>query len=152
MDGGGHERGLRSGTLNVPGIVGFATAVSIAVDEMEIEGQRTALLRDRLRDGLFELVPGVRLNGHPTRRLPGNLNVSVSGRTGADLASALCDVAYSGGSACSSGAAAPSHVLKSIGLDDEAAASAFRFGIGRFNTSEEIDYALGRIREMVARI
>jgi cysteine desulfurase len=149
IDGGGHESGLRSGTLNVPGIVGFGKACEIAQQEMAAESSRIAGLRNRLRDrlqaGLDELV----INGSMEHRLPGNLNISFLQVDGEALLTGLHDVALSSGSACSSGKTEASYVLKALGLSDEAAGSAIRFGIGRFNTEAEIDHVAGRVIELV---
>lgn len=139
LHGGGHERGLRSGTLNTPQIVGFAKAVELGIAEMKSETKRLVKLRDRLWDKLSTL-DGVYLNGHPTERLPGNLNISVEGVDGAALLLGLQPVvAVSSGSACTSAKIAPSHVLKALGHSETLAYASIRFGIGRFNTPEEID-------------
>jgi len=139
LHGGGQERGRRSGTLYPPQIVGFGKAVELAMAEMEPEGTRQAELRERLWSRL-KTCKGVHLNGHPTRRLPGNLNVSFEGVDGQALLLGLRNIAaVSSGSACSSASTAPSHVLKALGHDDALAYASLRFGIGRFNTSEEID-------------
>jgi cysteine desulfurase len=139
LHGGGHERGLRSGTLNTPQIVGFAKAVELGIGEMKSESKRLIKLRDRLWDKLSTL-DGVYLNGHPTERLPGNLNISVEGVDGAALLLGLQPVAaVSSGSACTSAKVAPSHVLKALGHSESLAYASIRFGIGRFNTPEEID-------------
>ncbi|MFN6569497.1 IscS subfamily cysteine desulfurase [Dendronalium sp. ChiSLP03b] len=137
--GGGHERGMRSGTLYTPQIVGFGKAVEIALAEQTIENQRLTELRQRLRSQLSQL-EGIHLNGHPTQRLAGNLNISVEGVDGAALLLGLQPVmAVSSGSACSSATTAPSHVLTALGHSEKLAYASVRFGIGRFNTSEEID-------------
>jgi len=139
LHGGGHERGLRSGTLNTPQIVGFAKAVELGIGEMKSESKRLIKLRDRLWAKLSTL-DGVCLNGHPTERLPGNLNISVEGVDGAALLLGLQPVvAVSSGSACTSAKVAPSHVLKALGHSESLAYASIRFGIGRFNTPEEID-------------
>jgi cysteine desulfurase len=139
LHGGGHERGLRSGTLNTPQIVGFAKAVELGIGEMKSESKRLVKLRDRLWDQLSTL-DGVYRNGHPTERLPGNLNISVEGVDGAALLLGLQPVvAVSSGSACTSAKIAPSHVLKALGHSETLAYASVRFGIGRFNTPEEID-------------
>jgi cysteine desulfurase len=151
LDGGGHEGGLRSGTLNVPGIVGFGEACAIAAREMGAERQRVGALRDRLKTRLEEL-PGVSVNGSMEHRLPGNLNVSFAGVDGDALLVALPELAVSTGSACDSHGVGGSHVLTAIGLDFEWLQSATRFGLGRFTTEEEIDYAAGRIVEVVRRL
>ncbi|MFI5105760.1 MAG: IscS subfamily cysteine desulfurase [Terriglobales bacterium] len=152
IDGGGHENGLRSGTLNVPGIVGFGKACEIAQNEMPDESDRLARLRDRLRDRLLAELDQVAINGCMEHRLPGNLNMSFLQVEGETLLTGLNDVALSSGSACSSGKTHVSHVLKSLGLSDEAAGSAIRFGIGRFNTEAEIDYVAGRVIELVKNL
>lgn len=140
MDGGGHERGNRSGTLNVPGIVGFAKAVQIFKEEGVAEADRIRGLRDRLHGKILKELDSVYLNGHPEKRLPGNLNISFSFVEGEGLMMAIKDVAVSSGSACTSASLEPSYVLRSMGLDEELAHSSIRFGLGRFNTEEEVDY------------
>jgi len=141
IHGGGHERGMRSGTLYTPQIVGFAKAVEVGMAEMESEGERLANLRDRLWEKLLPL-GSIFLNGHPTQRLPGNLNVSVEGVDGQALILALQSmVAVSSGSACTSAKIEPSHVLAALGVPEKLAYASVRFGIGRFNTVEEIDKA-----------
>jgi cysteine desulfurase len=149
IDGGGHENGLRSGTLNVPGIAGFGRTCEIAHAEMPEESCRIAGLRNRLRDHLVAGLDQVTVNGSMEHRLPGNLNMSFLEVDGETLLTGLNDVALSSGSACSSGKTHASYVLKALGLSDEAAGSAIRFGIGRFNTEAEIDYVAGRIIELV---
>ncbi|MEB3336604.1 MAG: IscS subfamily cysteine desulfurase [Leptolyngbyaceae bacterium] len=139
LHGGGHERGMRSGTLYTPQIVGFAKAVELAIAEMTSETQRITQLRERLWQQLKQL-EGIQLNGHPIQRLPGNLNVSVAGVDGQALLLGLQPiVAVSSGSACTAAKMAPSHVLSALGLSDALAYASLRFGIGRFNTVEEID-------------
>ena len=152
IDGGGHENGLRSGTLNVPGIVGFGKTCEIAQKEMPEESCRLAGLRNRLRDHLVAELDHVTVNGSMEHRLPGNLNMSFLEVEGETLLTGLTDVALSSGSACSSGKTHASYVLKALGLSDEAAGSAIRFGIGRFNTEAEIDYVAGRIIELVKNL
>ena len=152
IDGGGHENGLRSGTLNVPGIVGFGRTCEIAHAEMPEESCRIAGLRNRLRDRLVAGLDHVTVNGSMEHRLPGNLNMSFLEVDGETLLTGLNDVALSSGSACSSGKTHASYVLKALGLSDEAAGSAIRFGIGRFNTEAEIDYVSGRIIELVKNL
>jgi cysteine desulfurase len=152
IDGGGHENGLRSGTLNVPGIIGFGRTCEIAQQEMPEESCRIAGLRNRLRDRLVAGLDQVTINGSMEHRLPGNLNMSFSEVDGETLLTGLNDVALSSGSACSSGKTHASYVLKALGLSDEAAGSAIRFGIGRFNTEAEIDYIAGRIIELVKNL
>jgi cysteine desulfurase len=152
MDGGGHEFGMRSGTLNVPGIVGFGEACAIAAKEMAEEGVRLAALHDRLRAALEQGLEDVTVNGSMEHRLPGNLNVSFRGVDGEALITSLPDVALSTGSACTSATVEPSHVLRALGVSEELAHSSLRFGIGRFNTEEEIDYVAGRVMEAVKRL
>jgi cysteine desulfurase len=152
IDGGGHENGLRSGTLNVPSIVGFGKTCEIAQQEMPEESCRLAGLRNRLRDRLITDLDHVTINGSMEHRLPGNLNISFLDVEGEALLTGLNDVALSSGSACSSGKTHASYVLKALGLSDEAAGSAIRFGIGRFNTEAEIDYVSGRIIELVKNL
>jgi cysteine desulfurase len=165
--GGGHERGMRSGTLNVPGIVGLGNAAELAVAEMSDEGKRLRLLRQRLFDGLRSRIDDVILNGAQLpridadgslaagaeeRRLPGNLNVSFAGVEGEALLVSMKDVAVSSGSACTSASLAPSHVLTSIGVSPELAHASIRFGLGRWNTAEEIDYAIETAVKAVTRL
>jgi cysteine desulfurase len=152
LDGGGHERGNRSGTLNVPGIVGFAKAAEILMQEGEAEAVRIRGLRDRLWHGLTKELDQVKLNGHPERRLPGNLNLSFSFVEGEGLMMAIKDVAVSSGSACTSASLEPSYVLRSMGLDEDMAHSSIRFGIGRFNTEEEVDYVRDLVASRVKRL
>lgn len=152
IHGGGHERGLRSGTLNVPGIVGFGKACEIAHQEMPEESCRIAGLRNRLRDRLTSALDQVVINGSMEHRVPGNLNMSFLHVEGETLLTGLHDVALSSGSACSSGKTEASHVLKALGLSDEAAGCAIRFGIGRFNTEAEIDYVAERVIELVKNL
>ncbi|HEY2394224.1 MAG TPA: IscS subfamily cysteine desulfurase [Candidatus Angelobacter sp.] len=149
IDGGGHENGLRSGTLNVPGIVGFGKACEIAQQEMREESCRIAGLRNRLRSRLEAELDQLVINGSMEHRLPGNLNMSFLQVDGEALLTGLHDIALSSGSACSSGRTEASYVLKALGLSDEAAGSAIRFGIGRFNTEAEIDHVAGRVIELV---
>ncbi|MGE0327851.1 MAG: IscS subfamily cysteine desulfurase [Polyangiaceae bacterium] len=152
MDGGGHERGMRSGTLNVPGIVGFAKACKILMEEGAQEAVRIKALRDRLHNKITDALDEVVLNGHPERRLCGNLNLSFSFVEGEGLMMAIKDVAVSSGSACTSASLEPSYVLRSMGLDEELAHSSIRFGLGRFNTEEEVDYVadlvIGKVRKL----
>ncbi len=152
MHGGGHERGMRSGTLNVPGIVGMGVACEMAARRRESDVPAIGRLRDRLRDRLFERLTDLCLNGHPTDRLPGNLNISVRFVEGESLLMALGDVAVSSGSACTTASLEPSHVLKAIGLSDGLAQSSVRFGVGRDNTIEEIDYVVDRLCDEVPRL
>ncbi|HZI58283.1 MAG TPA: IscS subfamily cysteine desulfurase [Verrucomicrobiae bacterium] len=152
IDGGGHESGLRSGTLNVPGIVGFGKACEIAHSELAEERSRLAGMRNRLHSRLTAELDHVVVNGCMEHRLPGNLNMSFLHVEGETLLTGLNDVALSSGSACSSGKTHASHVLKALGLSDEEAGSAIRFGIGRFNTEAEIDYVAGRVIELVKNL
>jgi len=152
MDGGGHERGLRSGTLNVPGIVGFGEAASIALAEQQGEADRIRGLRDRLEAGLAAALPDITVNGDPSGRLPHNASITFVGARADRIMMEMKDVAVSAGSACGSADAGPSHVLKALGLAPAAAASTLRFGLGRFTTEEEIDYTIRRVVETVAAI
>jgi cysteine desulfurase len=149
LDGGGHEHGLRSGTLNVPGIVGFGAACRIAAEEMQDESKRLRRLRDRLQEGLFAELDEIHLNGHPTERLPNNLNVSFGYVDGEALLVGLSDVAVSTGAACTSAKLEPSHVLQAMGVSEDLAQCSLRFGLGRFNTEEEVDYIRERVVETV---
>ena len=145
IEGGGQEHGRRSGTLNVPGIVGLGKAGELCREELETESIGLAQLREELYQGLVNHLEGIRLNGHPQERLPGNLNLSFAGVDGTSLLMALRDVALSSGSACTSGSTSPSHVLKAIGLSDVLAHASLRFGLGRFTTGEEINYVVERV-------
>jgi cysteine desulfurase len=152
MDGGGHERGMRSGTLNVTGIVGLGKACEIAQSEMGEEAHRLRQLRSKLQAGLFERLDEVYLNGHPTERLPGNLNLSFAYVEGESLLMGISDVAVSSGSACTSATLEPSYVIRALGIDDELAHSSIRFGLGRFNTEEEVDFVTERVSREVQRL
>jgi cysteine desulfurase len=152
VHGGGHERGLRSGTLNVPAVVGFGAASALARDEMETEGTRLAALRDRLRAGLEAAIPGLTVNGSTNSRLPHNLHVSIPGVEGSHLFLALDDIAVSPGAACSTASAEPSHVLAALGVDPDLARSSIRFGLTRFTTAEEIDYVVRRLTALVPQL
>jgi len=152
MDGGGHERGMRSGTLNVTGIVGLGKACEIAGEEMSAENERMFTLKERLRTGIMDEIPDVYINGHPTERLPGNLNISFAYVEGESLLMGINDIAVSSGSACTSASLEPSYVLKALGVGEELAHSSIRFGLGRFNTEEEVDYTVGRVNEAVNRL
>ncbi len=152
IDGGGHERGMRSGTLNVPGIVGLGAACEIAGKEMAEEMARLTDLRHRLQAGVFERLDDVILNGHPTERLPGNLNLSFAYVEGESLLMGISDIAVSSGSACTSATLEPSYVIRALGTDDELAHSSIRFGLGRFNTGEEVDYVAERVAKEVVRL
>ena len=146
MDGGGHERGLRSGTLAVPGIVGLGKACELCQHEMESESQRLSSLSQQLYRGLCRHLADIHLNGHLQTRLPGALNLSFVGVDGAKLLLALREIALSAGSACAS-SGTTSHVLKAIGLEDDLIFSSVRFGLGRFNSAAEIDYVEERVIE-----
>ena len=167
LHGGGHERGMRSGTLNVPGIVGFGKAVEISLAERDDEARRLRLLRQRLFAGITGELTGVSLNGPPLpalesdgslppgvedRRLPGNLNLSFEGVEGEALLMSLKDIAVSSGSACTSASLQPSHVLKAIGVPDDLAHASIRFGLGRENTAEEVDFTIGAVGVAVRRL
>jgi cysteine desulfurase len=152
MHGGGHEKSLRSGTLNVPGIVGLGAACELAGAEMEQESARLAALRDRLQARLVAGLDRVRVNGSQQHRLPGNLNMTFDGVDSETLMMGVKEVALSSGSACTSAKIEPSHVLRALGLDEEAAHSSIRFGLGRFNTEEEVDYAANHIVDVVRKL
>ena len=152
MDGGGHEFGMRSGTLNVPGIVGFGEACAIAAAGMDAEAERLCGLRYRLLAALRSGIDGMRVNGTMKDRLPGNLNVSFPGISADALLMTLPEIALSTGSACSSATVEPSHVLRAIGVPPDLAHGSVRFGLGRFNTEEEVDYAVSRIVAAVDRL
>jgi cysteine desulfurase len=150
IDGGGHERGMRSGTLNVPGIVGFGQAAEIARAELPVEAKRVAMLRDRLLAALRARTDGMAVNGTLDARLPGNLNVSFEGVDGEALLVALDDIAVSSGAACT--AAEPSHVLVALGLSTDRALASLRFGIGRTTTNADVDYAAEKVSLVVCRL
>ena len=152
IDGGGHERGMRSGTLNVPGIVGFGKACEIAQKEMPEESERLRRLRDRLKDGIFAKLDEVFVNGSLIHRLPHNLNVSFAYVEGESLLMGINDIAVSSGSACTSATLEPSYVLKALGVGEDLAHTSIRFGLGRFNTEEEVDYTTERVVEVVNRL
>ena len=152
FDGGGHERGMRSGTVAVPLAVGLGEAVAIGQAERSEETGRIRALRDRLHAGITGRVTEVRLNGHPTDRLAGNLNLSFSYVEGEALMMAMRDLAVSSGSACTSAEPEPSHVLRAIGLDDEMVRASLRFGLGRFTTAEEVEFAIEVVAEAVERL
>jgi cysteine desulfurase len=149
LHGGGHELGRRSGTLPVPLIAGFARAVELCLEELPAESKRLAGLRDQLWSRLASELPDLRLNGHPSLRLPGNLNVCFAGAEADAILVGLREVALSSGSACSSGSGEPSHVLRALGLSDALARSAVRFGIGRGNTAEELSFAADQLIPLV---
>jgi len=152
MDGGGHERGMRSGTLAVPLIAGFGRAAEILIHEGKAESARLSAMRDRLRALITDRLDEVYLNGSATHRLPGNLNLSFNFVEGEGLMMAIKDVAVSSGSACTSASLEPSYVLRALGVGDELAHSSIRFGLGRFNTEEEVDYVAGLVVEKVTRL
>jgi cysteine desulfurase len=152
FDGGGHEGGVRSGTLNVPGIVALGKACEICREVMPEESQRLATLRDRLKDGLRAALDGIHINGSMEHRLPNNLSVSFPGIELEPLMMALNDIALSSGSACTSAIPEPSYVLKALGVAAEIAEAPLRFGLGRFTTEEEIDYCIGRVAETVKNL
>jgi len=142
IDGGGHERGMRSGTLNVPGIVGFGKAAELCAAEMASEGARLLALRERLQNGIQSQVTDTFVNGSLEHRLPGNLNISFAYVEGEAMLMGLKDVAVSSGSACTSASLEPSYVLRAVGVEEEMAHTSIRFGLGRFNTEEEVDYVI----------
>jgi cysteine desulfurase len=152
IDGGGHERGMRSGTLNVPGIVGFGKAAELCQSEMAQESERLRGLRDQLMEGILKGLDDVNVNGSLTDRLPNNLNVSFRYVDGESLLMGINDVAVSSGSACTSAKMEPSYVLKALGVDEDLAHSSIRFGLGRFNTQEEVDYVIQRVVEVVSQL
>jgi cysteine desulfurase len=152
IDGGGHERGMRSGTLNVPGIVGLGKACEIAQKEMPEEGARMRRLREHLKNGIFAKLDEVFINGSMEHRLPNNLNISFAYVEGESLLMGINDVAVSSGSACTSATLEPSYVLKALGVGEDLAHTSIRFGLGRFNTEEEVDYVVNRIVEVVSRL
>jgi cysteine desulfurase len=152
MDGGGHERGMRSGTLNVPGIVAFGKAAEIAREELAEESERIFGLRERLRKRLEANLDEVFINGDLERRVPGNLNMSFAYVEGESLLMGIEDIAVSSGSACTSASLEPSYVLKALGVGEDLAHTSIRFGIGRFNTEEEVDYVADRVVETVKRL
>lgn len=152
MHGGGQERGMRSGTLNVPGIVGLGRACEIFRETSETDATHVRTLRGRLKEKLFGELNGLVLHGHPERRLPGNLSLGIEGVDGESMLMALDDVAVSSGSACSSTTLEPSYVLRAIGVSDRLAHSTLRFGLGRFNTEEEVDHVAERIVREATRL
>jgi cysteine desulfurase len=152
MDGGGHERGMRSGTLNVPGIVGLGAACTIAQQEMAEEAKRLGSLRDKLKDKLLNNLDEVYVNGSMEHRLPHNLNVGFAYVDSESLLMGVSDIAVSSGSACTSATLEPSYVLKALGIGDDLAHSSIRFGIGRFNTEEEIDYVGSKVIDVVQKL
>ena len=152
MDGGGHERGMRSGTLNVPGIVGLGEACALAQAEMPAESKRLEYLRDKLKDRLLASIDEVYINGTMEHRLPNNLNVSFAYVEGESLLMGINDIAVSSGSACTSATLEPSYVLKALGAGDDLAHSSIRFGLGRFNTEEEVDYVAAKVIDVVKKL
>jgi len=152
IDGGGHERGMRSGTLNVPGIVGFGKAAELCQQLMPEEMPRLQRLRDKLKDGILAQLDEVYINGTMERRLPHNLNMSFAYVEGESLLMGVNDIAVSSGSACTSATLEPSYVLKALGAGDDLAHSSIRFGLGRFTTEEEIDYTIGKVVEVVKKL
>jgi len=152
IDGGGHERGMRSGTLNVPGIVGLGEACAIAQKEMPEESKRMAYLRDKLKDRLLAALDEVYINGTMEHRLPNNLNISFAFVEGESLLMGINDIAVSSGSACTSATLEPSYVLKALGAGDDIAHSSIRFGLGRFNTEEEVDYVAAKVIDVVNKL
>ena len=152
MDGGGHERGLRSGTLNVPGIVGFAKAAEIMRLEGRAEAERLLAQRESLKRKLTSKLDEVHLNGHPEKRLPGNLNLSFAFVEGEAMLMAIKDVAVSSGSACTSASLEPSYVLRSMGVGEEAAHSSIRFGLGRWTTDEELEFVANLVIDKVIKL
>jgi cysteine desulfurase len=152
MDGGGHERGMRSGTLNVPGIVGLGAACAISQAEMAEETKRLQGMRDYLKDRLMSELDEIYINGSWEHRLPHNLNISFAYVEGESMLMGINDIAVSSGSACTSATLEPSYVLKALGMGDDLAHSSIRFGIGRFNTQEEVEYTAGRVIEVVKKL
>jgi cysteine desulfurase len=152
MDGGGHERGMRSGTLNVPGIAGLGAACEIANRDMAEETRRLQFLRDKLKDKLMNELDEVYINGSMEHRLPHNLNISFAYVEGESLLMGINDIAVSSGSACTSATLEPSYVLKALGAGDDLAHSSIRFGIGRFNTEEEVDYVANKVIDVVQKL
>ena len=152
IDGGGHERGMRSGTLNVTGIVGFGKAAELCRQEMAAETERLRTLRDRLNDKLHEQLDELYINGSMTHRLPHSLNISFAYVEGESLLMGINDVAVSSGSACTSASLEPSYVLKALGAGDDLAHSSIRFGLGRWTTEEEVDYVADKLTQVVSRL
>ena len=152
IDGGGHERGMRSGTLNVPGIVGLGKACAIADEDMAEEAKKMVGLRDRLKDAIMGQLDEVYINGSVEHRLPNNLNISFAYVEGESLLMGINDIAVSSGSACTSATLEPSYVLKALGAGDDLAHSSIRFGLGRFNTEAEVDYVAQRVVDTVNRL
>ena len=152
ISGGGHERGMRSGTLNVPGIVGIGKAAALAKAEMSVESERLRTLRERLNEGLHRNLDEIYINGSTEHRLPHNLNISFAYVEGESLLMGINDVAVSSGSACTSASLEPSYVLKALGAGDDLAHSSIRFGLGRWTTEEEVDYVAAKLIAVVTRL
>jgi cysteine desulfurase len=152
VEGGGQERGLRAGTLNVAGIVALGWACELGGEELSVEAARLLQMRQRLYEGLTNRLGPLVVNGHREARLPGNLNLSFAGIDGAELLAGLREIALSSGAACSSQEQVPSHVLRAIGLSDDLARASLRFGLGRFNTMDEVEYAIKRVATQVERL
>jgi cysteine desulfurase len=152
MDGGGHERGMRSGTMNVPGIVGLGKAAELCRQEMAEDARRLSHLRDKLKDKLTAALDETYINGTMEHRLPHNLNISFAYVEGESLLMGINDIAVSSGSACTSATLEPSYVLKALGVGDDLAHTSIRFGLGRFTTEEEVDYAADRVIEVVRKL
>src|SRR5437762_2205170 len=152
IDGGGHERGMRSGTLAVQNIVGLGIACELCRKELPEESQRLLKLRQKLHQGIISQLDEVELNGHPTERLPGNLNLSFAYVEGEGLMMGMKDVAVSSGSACTSASLEPSYVLKALGVGDDLAHSSIRFGLGRFNTEDEVDFTIDHVVKAVRKL
>jgi cysteine desulfurase len=152
IDGGGHERGMRSGTLAVPLIVGMGRAAELAREERPTEAARLLALREKLVHGIMSQLSDTTLNGHPTERLPGNANISFAYVEGEGLMMGIKDIAVSSGSACTSASLEPSYVLKALGVGDELAHSSIRFGLGRFTTEEEVDYTIDAVVKAVNKL
>ena len=152
MDGGGHERGMRSGTLNVPGIVGLGKACQLCAEEMPEESRRLSFLRDKLKESILSQLDEVYINGSLEHRLPHNINLSFAFVEGESLLMGINDVAVSSGSACTSATLEPSYVLKALGVGEDLAHTSIRFGLGRFNTEAEVDYVIQRVVEVVRKL
>jgi cysteine desulfurase len=152
IDGGGHERGMRSGTLNVPGIVGLGKACELCQQEMAAESEKLRRLRDRLKESIMSRLDETFINGSMTHRLPHNINISFAYVEGESLLMGINDIAVSSGSACTSATLEPSYVLKALGVGEDLAHTSIRFGLGRFNTEEEVDYVADRVVETVQRL
>lgn len=152
IDGGGHERGMRSGTLPVPLIVGFGKACEICMQLMPEESKRLTELREKLKEGILKKLDEVYLNGHPTKRLPNNLNLSFAYVEGESVLMGLKEIAVSSGSACTSATLEPSYVIRALGVGSDLAHSSIRFGLGRFNTQEEVDYVIKRVTETIQKL